>query len=165
MTSPASASAPAAAPTPRPAPHRLAAALLAGWLAPGTGHLLLGRRGKGLLFAVLLNGLYFCGAAFASFGHIDTLNREVMAALQVFHGSGFIAGWLARDAFTGGVNHKLYEAGVLYASVASLLNFLALMDLVSPARGRPRPRTEAAAAETPATPAAVAETPAPPADN
>jgi hypothetical protein len=98
-------------------PGRLAAVCVLAWLIPGAGHLLQGRREKGLVFLVMLP-LMFLGAI---------ANRGIGAPY-------LIARFM--EAGAGNVTAAAYEYGNTFLMTAGLLNFLVILDAFDVALGR-----------------------------
>lgn len=154
------------------------AALLA-WLVPGLGHFYQGRSGKGWLYAVCILGLYAVGFYLGSgknvywrwvsplntdkfmlhyvgqfFVGLPALPALIQATIQHFQpGSEFLGGFMAEPpakVLNGLLLHgKPYEIGLIYTTVAGLLNVLAIYDAYDgPAYGRgDEPESEPAADE------------------
>jgi hypothetical protein len=106
-----------------------ALAVLLTWLLPGLGHIWQGRRLRGLLVMLMLVGLVVFGTILAEGSN---LSRE---RHYFYWGGQFLAGLpaLLPELFAGGkqlVKHVTYgEAGLVIASVAGMLNVLAMIDV------------------------------------
>ena len=121
------------------------------WLVPGAGHLLLGRRGKAILYFTLITFVYFFGMWLGDFRN---LNRELFPLHfygEVLYGGATVplmfftqdllleASDAARDAVSGiGLAFSTLEVGVLYTTVAGLLNLCVMVDVYETAYPRPR---------------------------
>jgi len=130
------------------------------WLVPGLGHMLQGRRLRGLVVFGLLVGLFVVGSLLAEG---TNLSRE----RHFYYWSGqFMLGApaLVAEALFGSArvtaHIPLVEAGLVYGCVAGLLNVLAMIDVYAWGEAREiglDPRTHqpagSAAASTPTTPA------------
>jgi hypothetical protein len=115
-------------------------ALLAGWLVPGAGHLLLGKWIRGLLLAVSILGMFAIGIALQ--GKIYTPNTGEPLDMLGFAGdlgSGLLYG-LARILGWGQapVLVAVADYGTKFIVVAGLLNIVAAVDAHSLASGRKR---------------------------
>ena len=118
--------------------HRTILATALGWAFPGLGHLYLGRRGKAALFAATVLGLYLAGVLLAG-GHAVSWSREPLWYVGE-------AGALLPTVVAGGVASALprehvpdtYHVGLLYATVAGLLNVVVAMDAFGIALARAR---------------------------
>ena len=111
-------------------------ALVLGWAIPGAGHAFMGRWGKGLLFFVLIVGLFVTGFALGGGTNV-----------QVHDQSKAIVWWFAAQVGCGGPALALVplsqyfetrgpidwadphrEIGTLYTAIAGFLNVLVMMD-------------------------------------
>ena len=118
-----------------------------GWLIPGAGHLLLGRRGKALLFFVLLVGTFFVGLALGDFRNIYFSRQRIAILGQLGLGLPTILISfrsilsLVGEAFgksaslTFGLGPKeffpLYDVGTIYTVIAGLLNLVVALNAYS----------------------------------
>ncbi len=110
-----------------------------GWLVPGAGHVLLGRKGRGAVFFFCLVTMFGLGVAMDSrlsvyMGLEDPL-ALVISAGQVAAGLPYV---LARGlGYAGGdVRSPSFEYGVTLSAVAGLLNVLVILDAYDTATGR-----------------------------
>ncbi len=134
------------------------AGAIAGWLIPGLGHLLLGQKGRAaILFAsigMLWLGGFFVGGVgvFDRKGHPIWFMGQMLIApsvmVEVYHRTlKSPAGQPPRPDDPTGTYQPSYghvhEQGVLYTSLAGMLNLLAMMDVLyrDPADPRHRKRT------------------------
>ena len=116
--------------------------LILGWLVPGLVHWVVGRRPRSAFFAVQIVGLFVAGLCLSDFRCISPFDRHPIWALVQLPGGAMT---LVAAALTSGLRitgeAPYYAAGCLYASVACLLNLLALCDLydlTEPAERRAR---------------------------
>lgn len=115
----------------------LAASALA-WAVPGAGHLLLGRRQKGVVFLLALPTMFGLGLALS--GRLFPLGFGeplVMLAALATRGMGvaaLVAGWVG--AGQGVVTAASYEYGNAFLIVSGLLNLLVALDAYDVAMGR-----------------------------
>jgi len=109
---------------------------LAAWAVPGLGHLVLGRAAKAAYFGLLILGVFVLGL-WLSHG------AAVSAARFNWHiygqrGAGIIA-WFA-DRFLGSVPQgrtiDRLELGVVFTTVAGIMNVIAIVDAYEMARRR-----------------------------
>lgn len=116
------------------------AALLcaAAWAVPGSGHLWLGRRQKGLVFLIALPlmflvGLWLQGRLFPF--QLDQPLVALEAVAELGLGIPYVA---ARAVGAGGgrVVAITYEYGNAFLIVAGLLNMLVVLDVFDIAKGR-----------------------------
>ena len=119
-------------------PGRLLLVCALAWLIPGAGHLLLGRRQKGLIFLValplmFLTGLWLEGRLFP----LELSDPLVFLGAIADRGIG-LAFFIARamDAGLGTVVAPSYEYGNTFLMTAGLLNFLVIIDAFDVAKGR-----------------------------
>jgi hypothetical protein len=119
-------------------PGRLALVCGLAWLIPGAGHLLLGRRQKGLIFLIalplmFLTGLWLEGRLFP----LEVSDPLVFLGGIANRGVGlpyFVARLL--DQGSGNVIAVSYEYGNTFLMAAGLLNFLVILDAFDVAMGR-----------------------------
>jgi hypothetical protein len=112
--------------------------LLAGWLVPGAGHLLLGKWVRALLLFVSVLGMFLIGLGLA--GKIYTPNTGDMLDILGFLGqlgSGVLYA-IARVFGLGATSvvNTLADYGTKFLTVAGLLNIIAAVDAHSLANGR-----------------------------
>jgi hypothetical protein len=115
-------------------------ALIAGWLIPGAGHLLLGKWIRALLLAASIVGMFAIGIALQ--GKIYTPNTGEPLEMLGFAGdlgTGLLYG-LARMLGWGQapVLTAVADYGKMFIVVAGLLNIVAAVDAHSLASGRKR---------------------------
>ena len=113
-------------------------ALLAGWLIPGAGHLLIGKWQRGLLLFAAIAGMYAIGLGLA--GKVYLPNTNEMLEMLGFVGQlgmgllyvlARLVGWGSTAAAT-----TLNDYGTKYLVACGLLNFIAAVDAHSLASGR-----------------------------
>ncbi len=108
------------------------------WLIPGAGHLLQGRRDKGLVFLVLVPlmfgiGLWLQGRLFP----LEWSDPLVFLGAIADRGIGlpYLIAYAA-DAGAGTVTASSYEYGNTFLMTAGLLNFLVILDAFDIGKGR-----------------------------
>lgn len=141
--------------------QRTVIAVVAAWLIPGLGHALLGRRGRGLIFAALIWGAFTLGLAHDGRLALHDGKQPFLTALQVVANLGVgPADILARFAVYGEGTyafpanvHTKAEArrgeifrdrarsqvsiyGTAYLWTAGLMNLLLMFDVWDIGRGR-----------------------------
>ena len=110
----------------------ISATLILGWLVPGMGHMLAGRAAKGAMFLVTLAAAYAVGMGLAG-QHSITPNDHPFAFVGQL-GMGLptlVIALRSRDAPATMLDPDAVpwiDAGVLFTSVAGLLNYLVLLD-------------------------------------
>ena len=110
----------------------------AGWAVPGSAHLWLGRRQKGLIFLAVLSlmflfGLWLEGRLFPF--RVDQPLVALEAAAELGLGVPYLAARTA-GAGAGRVVAITYEYGNTFLIVAGLLNILVVLDAFDIATGR-----------------------------
>ncbi len=116
----------------------LALVCLAAWLVPGAGHLMLGRRQKGLVFLVALTAMFLLGLMLQ--GRIFPFElSEPLVALAAVANVGAGLPWIAArmwGAGAGMVTAVTFEYGNTFLIVSGLLNSLVVLDAFDVAMGR-----------------------------
>ncbi len=117
--------------------HPLVASAVA-WLVPGGGHLLLGRRQKGLVFLIAIPAMFAIGLGLDGRVFPFEFSQPLVAlAAAASRGVGLpalAAGWL--DLGRGIVTAASYEYGNAFLIVSGLLNMLVVLDAYDVASGR-----------------------------
>ena len=112
--------------------------LLAGWLVPGAGHLLLGKWVRGTLIFVSILGMYLLGLGLQ--GKIYVPNTGDILDILGFLGQlGMGMGYVLARLFGWGASSVLItigDYGTKFLVVAGLLNIIAAVDAHSLANGR-----------------------------
>ncbi|MEN8149052.1 MAG: DUF6677 family protein [Planctomycetota bacterium] len=128
--------------------------LIAGWLVPGAGHFLLGRRPQAVVFFLAVTATYLLGMFLADFTNVSPSRHPFYFAAYVFNGGETILATLlttdlrpTRVPEMAGVATK--DIGIVYTAVASLLNIIIVMDAWGHAVGL-KPRPTKSPAEEPA---------------
>lgn len=115
-----------------------AVVVVVSWLVPGAGHLMLGKRQKGLVFLVTLVVMFAIGLALkgrlAAFDFLDPLVGLAAVANLGMGVPYFIA--RAMDLGQGVVTAASYEYGNTFLIVAGLLNMLVAIDAYDVRLGR-----------------------------
>jgi len=117
-----------ASPRPRSGRHPTLL-LLGGWLVPGLGHWLQGRRRRALIVFSVLMGLFAAGTWMAAGTNLSRERHFYYWAGQFLLGGPAIVTELLSGRPP--VTHELplMDVGLLYACMAGLLNVLALLDV------------------------------------
>ena len=111
---------------------------LVGWILPGAGHWMLGQRGKALMFAGIVFATFFTGVALAD-GHAVSWEREQVYFLgEAGALVPTVVGWVLDRAITLDAIPPTYHLGLLYATVAGLLNVVVAVDAFGVALARRR---------------------------
>lgn len=138
---------------PRPFPlARRAAAVVAAWLVPGAGHLILGRSGRALLFFVTIVGAFVLGLRLN--GHLywptvadpqSFFHYDLITVLWSFAEIGSGLCYIVSNALglgTGPIPQAAasptFEYGNTFMFLAGLLNYLVIFDAFDISAGRKR---------------------------
>jgi len=133
---------------------RVPLAGLMAWLVPGLGHILVGERGRGLVFFVTITATFWTGVAIGGVQNtVDPQKRKLWFVAQLFTGGNTVTAYalnrrvsqsFVRAGSTGVAGHWLSgDIGIHYTGVAGLLNLLVILDAVGradPTAGRQRVR-------------------------
>jgi len=105
------------------------AAVFLAWLVPGLGHLSQGRRRRALIVAVLLIGLFALGTLLAEGSNLSRERHFYYWGGQFFLGLPALVAeaFSGRPAVAGEIAQM--DVGLLFASMAGLLNILAILDV------------------------------------
>ena len=124
-------------------PGRLALVCILSWLVPGAGHLLQGRRDKGLVFLIALPLMFAVGLWLD--GRLFPLEwSDPLVFLGAIANRGIGAPYIVArlmEAGAGTVTAVSYEYGNTFLMTAGLLNFLVVLDAFDIALGR-KPASE-----------------------
>lgn len=116
-----------------------AAMAVFGWLVPGGGYLLIGRKRQFALFLLLVSTAFVAGIALhggnqwpqpedlRGLDSFSILLARAGALVKMLAGGPFLLSWLF-DYSQGFLAGKLHEYGTVLLVVAGLLNLLALAD-------------------------------------
>jgi hypothetical protein len=125
---------------------RRGAAVLAAWLVPGAGHLMLGRFGRALLFFVTIAGSFVLGLLLEARLFWPTpdpdsrLGFDLISGLwsfaQVGSGLCYIGSWLLGLGLSPRPEAATFEYGNTFTFLAGLLNYLVVHDAYDIAAGR-----------------------------
>ena len=130
---------------------RRTAAVIAAWLVPGAGHLVLGKNGRALLFFITIAGAFALGLVLS--GHLywptpdpaSTVGFDLITVLWFFTqvGSGlcYIVSYLlglGTASIPQAAASPTFEYGNTFMILAGLLNYLVVYDAFDIAAGRKR---------------------------
>lgn len=128
------------------APPRLSAftiliLILATWVVPGAGHWLLGRRKKAALFFVLIAFTYLFGMWLADFRNVrlDQESMDLYFLGEAVCGGFTLPAWFFTRSLALNFEQPLLDAGLLFSTVAGLLNLCVMVDVYETACPRPAP--------------------------
>lgn len=122
--------------------------IVATWIVPGSGHWLLGRRGKALLYAVVLGATFLIGLWMAEFRAVRTDEDFYLYLFGegLFAGAAFPTLWLTRGLELV-ADYPRLEVGRLFCTVAGIMNVCVMVDVFETAYPRPVPDGEVGAAQ------------------
>ncbi len=111
-------------------------ALFLAWLFPGAGHWILGYRSKGFILSVLILSSYFAGIVMSGFQEVILSQKPYILISQAFTPLlgilSFILTHFQEDYFYLKANFiGIYQVGLLYICISSLLNALILLNIYS----------------------------------
>jgi len=110
--------------------------LVLAWLVPGLGHWTIGRRGKALLYFVVVTGCFLTGVVLAHGTNLSWDNDRIFFFAYGWNGGQTLLGWTLFGAIERDHPIVFLQMGYLYTAVAGLLNLVVLMDYeASAARG------------------------------
>jgi len=112
-------------------PERTLAGVLGAWLVPGLGHLLIGRRGKAILYFSVITATFVIGTALAQGRNLSLERDPVYFGAYLFNGGETALGWLLTRHLELDRNISFLQLGLTYTAVACLLNVVAMMDFVA----------------------------------
>lgn len=119
-------------------------ALFAGWLVPGGGHFLLGRRTQGVVFFVTVTLTFLLGMFLTDFRNVSPTRHQFYFLAHVLNGGETIAAavltsGLVEEEVPRHFGMRTGDIGTLYSAVAGLLNVIVMMDAFGIAAGiRPK---------------------------
>jgi len=107
--------------------------LVAGWLLPGGGHLLLGRRTQAIVFFVAITATFVFGMYLTDFTNVSPERHRYYFVAHVLNGAETaVATILTKNRELAEVPHHFGRAtadiGALYTAVACLLNLIVAMN-------------------------------------
>jgi hypothetical protein len=116
--------------------------LFAGWLVPGGGHFLLGRRRQAVVFFLAITLTFLAGMALCDFGNVSPVRHRFYFLAHMMNGGETILATLltsrvVEDHVPRHFGMETGEFGTLYTAVAALLNLIVLMDAYGLAVGIP----------------------------
>ena len=118
---------------------RAVVSMLLAWAIPGSGHLYLGRRGRGIVFFAIVVTMFVVGLVIDGGLYTIASSRgswlRVMASYASM-GSGFLYFLASRIGAAGNVVSNTFEYGSTFMLTAGLMNLLLVLDCFDIANGR-----------------------------
>jgi TM2 domain-containing membrane protein YozV len=110
--------------------------VLLGWIVPGLGHFVQGRRRRGAIVFILLVGLVVLGSSLAAGSNLDRERHFYYWGGQFLAGGPvmLLEGLHGHARITGEIPYV--DAGLVLAAIGGLLNILALLDVYGSADRR-----------------------------
>jgi len=136
-----------AAAAPRLSPITVLLCIVATWVVPGAGHWLLGRRRKALLYFGLIAFTYLFGMWLADWRNVR-LDQETMDLYflgEAVCGGFTLPAWFFTRSLELSFEQPLLDAGLLFSTVAGLLNLCVMVDVYETACPRAVPAEGATA--------------------
>ena len=118
---------------------RAVVSMLMAWAIPGSGHVYLGRRGRGIVFFAIVVTMFVIGLVID--GGLYTLAGSRGSWLRVMAsnasmGSGFLYFLASRIGAAGDVDSSTFEYGSTFMLTAGLMNLLLVLDCYDIANDR-----------------------------
>jgi hypothetical protein len=118
---------------------RSVAAMVLAWAVPGAGHVLLGRRGRGIAFFCIIAFLFVVGLSLD--GELYAITTVQWGSLRMLAACGTMGSGLLYFAGQalhagGNIRSQTYEYGTAFTLTAGLMNLLLVIDCYDIASGR-----------------------------
>ncbi len=110
--------------------ERAVLAVFLGWLIPGLGHWVIGRRAKAVLLFTVITATFAAGVWFAEGRNMHWERNKIFYLAYVFNAGETVLAWLFAGALELDRKIPLLDLGFLYTAVASLLNVVAVTDVM-----------------------------------
>jgi len=116
-----------------PAKKNAGIALILAWVVPGLGHFYLGRRGKAVIFLVLIVGAFVYGMWLGDFNNVNPARYGKAFIAEILAGAPAAAGLVIARFQTATVDEgpQIFDVSFVYICVAGLLNLLVIVDAVA----------------------------------
>lgn len=112
-----------------PSTARIGLALALGWLVPGAGHVLFGRKAKAVYFGVLILILFVIGFWLGDERVVSANRYGLYLLAQIWVGGPTLLALVATQHLRVTYDIHFHDAGLLFTAVAGLLNLVVLVDL------------------------------------
>ena len=132
----ATATAPSAAPDAPIGPAQWnPVAAVAAWVVPGLGHHLMGQTRRGLIVGSSILAIWVGGLLIGNVSVIDAGEHPLWFVAQVLLAPSLAVATLTPEAVTMGVDLEdsflaMHDQGVLWTSLAGMMNLLAIIDVI-----------------------------------
>ncbi len=108
---------------------RISIALFLGWLIPGLGHCVYGRRAKALFYFGLIVFTFAFGLVLGEWRDVNVEKFRLYLLAQIWAGGPALAALLLTRDLRITQDLPFLDAGLLFTAVAGLLNVVVLVDL------------------------------------
>lgn len=108
---------------------RVIAALVLGFLVPGAGHFLFGRRGKAIFYLITVLGCFILGMWLAEWRCVHVEKYPLYLLAQMWVTGPVLIAITATESLRITQDITYLDAGLLFTAVAGLLNIVVLVDL------------------------------------
>lgn len=108
---------------------RVIAALVLGFLVPGAGHLLFGRRGKAIFYLITVLGCFVLGMWLADWRCVHVEKYPLYLLAQMWVTGPVLIAIAATESLRITQDITYLDAGLLFTAIAGLLNIVVLVDL------------------------------------
>ncbi|MFO0981237.1 MAG: DUF6677 family protein [Planctomycetota bacterium] len=129
-------------PTNQPAGRNPWIALLLTWIAPGLGHHYLGHKPKAILFFVLVTFLYAFGMVLSHFLNVSPERHWIYYLAEIPYGGATLLATLLTRSLKMVAFNPWHDVGLLYTSVAGLLNIIVMVDIYETVHPKEAPAHE-----------------------
>lgn len=108
---------------------KISLALFLGWLFPGLGHYVYGRRAKALFYFGLIVFTFVLGMALGEWRDVNVEKFRLYLLAQIWAGGPTLAALLLTRDLRITADLPFLDAGLLFTAAAGLLNVVVLVDL------------------------------------
>lgn len=108
---------------------RFLVGLVLAWILPGLGHFYYGRQAKALFFFALLSFVFLLGLWLGDFRDVNVDKFPLYLMAQIWMGGPVLLSLLLTSDLTITQDIAQFDAGLLFTTVAGLLNIVVMVDL------------------------------------
>lgn len=125
-----------AAPSPHLGPAQWnPVAAIAAWILPGLGHHLLGQTRRGVIVGGSILAMWLLGLLVGNVSVIDAGDHPLWFVAQALLAPSLAVGLLTPELTTMGIDFEksflaMHDQGVLFTSLAGMMNLLAIIDVI-----------------------------------